>query len=212
VNQTLSMEDILNLDDAAFEGDVAGIDDYPDPPSPRPLAAGTYKAKLVDLRLDTDENGQVRDSRYPSFTSTWEVVEGEKAGRKATFVKITTRPQNRKRGDRVVKVSPLGDVVRAFDKTYDWGNSIQRAATFLKEQMEQGNVAKVRFDWKAWDGDWFAAQGGDSLPEGSEAKNNLFKTCSIRGQRNFREDGTVNGPSGKELKAKVFLAEAYPSA
>ena len=207
----LTINDLGELNDDLFGGEVAAPEDYPDPVGPRPLDEGTYTARIVKLAKDADEAGNWRDPAFPTIQADFEITEGDKNGRKANFIRISSRTWPRKRGDSTVKVSELGDVIRAFDPSYNWQNQVTLALRFLMEQSQRGATGKFRFGWKAFDMDHFNANGGPNLAAGSEERKELFKKCLIRGQKNFQSDGTVIGPSGKVLKAKLYLLQAYPA-
>lgn len=210
-NSTLTLTDVQELQDDIFEGEVAAPEAYADAPTPRPLDEGTYALKIVKISKDADNSGNWRDPRFPALQVDFEVAEGERAGRKANFVRISSRPWMRKRGTTSAKVSDLGDLIRAFDKTYNWGSDIKAAFQFLLEQQDRGTVAKIRLGWKAFDMDHFNANGGDNLAPDSQEKKDLYKVCGVRGQKNFDNNGEATGPSGKLLKARLFMQQAYPA-
>jgi hypothetical protein len=210
-NATLTLTDVQELQDDVFEGEVSTPDQYADAPGPRPLDEATYEVKIVKLSKDAKDDGTWRDPRFPALKVDFEVVAGDRTGRKATFVRISSRPWNRKRGATTARVSDLGDLIRAFDRTFNWAGDIRAALTFLIEQQDRGNTAKIRFGWKAFDMEHFTSNGGDNLAPDSTEKKDLLKACSIRGQKNFDPTGEKVGPSGKLLRAQLYMQQAYPA-
>lgn len=207
----LTINDLDLLNDDVFEGQVAPPDAYPNPIGPRPLDEGTYEMRLVKITPDRDDAGNWRDVRFPTVKCDFEVVAGAMVGRKATFVRISSRTIPRKRGAATENVSDLGDLIRAYDPEFNWGNSPNVAFRYLMEHVDKGTICKLRLGWKATDMDYLNANGLDSLPRDSQERKDLYKKAVIRGQKNFDVDGTVAGPSGKLLKAQVFLQQAYPA-
>ena len=205
----LTINDLADLRDDLFEGAVSPPDEQLDPIGPRPLDEGTYPCRLVALRKDTDDAGNWRDERYPTLLADFEVASGDKEGRKATFIRLSSKPQLRTVGAQVAKVSPLSDVIRAFDPTFNWGGIISVAVKFLLDQQDKGTICKLSFGQKAFDTDHFNANGGPTMAAGSQELKDLYKACTVRGQRNFGPDGIAIGPSGKTLKAKLYLRTAY---
>lgn len=206
--ETLSINDVAELSDVDFEGIVSDPTSYPDPASPKPLDQGTYQCKIVRLAKDADDSGNWKNPTLPTLIMDFEVVRpDESAGRKANFIRISSRTWLR--GGE--KVSELGDVIRAFDREYKW-TRIGDAYEFLIKHRDRGTLGKFRFGWRAFDSDFLKSSGADQLPRGSQEKKDLYKQAEIKHQRNFATDGTVVGPSGKTLKAKLYLLQAYPAA
>lgn len=210
VSSVLTINDIEELNDDVFEGAVAAPDEYVDPAGPRPLDEGTYDARIIKIAKDGDDEGNWRDPRYPAIQVDFEIASGEKMGRKANFIKVSSRLWMRKKGTIESKSSELGDLIRAFDPRFEW-QQITQALRFLLEQQDRGVVGKFRFGWKAFDSEYFNMQGGPSMTDGTPEKRDLYKKAGIKGQRHFDADGTVIGPSGKQLKARLILLQAVPA-
>lgn len=212
-SKTLTLDELTNLFDDVNPDDVAveAPDTYADAPAPAPIAAGKYGVQLISLDLARDMNGEIRSKK--DFVADVKIADPETAaGRVVRFLRISAESKKRRDGAVEKKYSELGDLVRAFDATFNWQNSPEMAVRFLLEKIADNAIGYVYFDWKAWDNKLFEERGGPSLLNGTDEKRKLYTECSVRGMKRFDKDGTVvNAASGNVLKARVFISRTFPA-
>lgn len=209
---SVDLNELNLLDDLDIETAPAG--EYKDPSGPSPLPAGKYRFRLLDWEFDKDRDGNMRNPRQPGVVLTLEVADGDYSGRKVRFLRVRSAPFER----NGVRVSQLGDLIRAFDST----NSYTGKAKFeaLARWQAAGATFEAKVDWRGFDMDHyknvlseegFAAD--DKSQEARMAKRKAGDAATIKGMRKFptRANGTheptVEGPSGGDVKAELEIVD-----
>ena len=213
---SVDLNELNLLDDLDIETASAG--EYKDPVGPTPPPAGKYQFRLLDWEFDKDKDGNIRSPKQPGVVLSLEIVNGPHAGRKLRFLRVRSAPFERDG----VKVSQLGDLIRAFDATTTYKGKAKFEA--LSRWQAQGAVFEAKIDWRAFDMDYYKDElsragytSDDKSQEARMAKRRAGDGATIRGMRKFpqRADGTysptVLGPSGAELKAEVDFVDFTPN-
>lgn len=203
--------DIADLD---LLPDDIGVEDaatYPDPAGLLPPPEGKRVYRIVDWDFHRKKDGTIikDQEHYPIFLiKSVQIVEPEQFARTMVpvYQQIRTSPQQRGQSQG----SQFGDLLRAFD-----ANRAERgdaALRLFKEYVEIGATFRGRGRWAARDQKYIETSlqaGGDSLSK--EAKSAIYKKARIVGQKKFRPDGTVVGPSGETISARYEIGTLYPS-
>lgn len=202
----VDLNELNLLDDLDIETAPAG--EYKDPTGPSPLPAGKYRFRLLDWEFDKDREGNLRNPRQPGVVLTLEVADGDYAGRKVRFLRVRSAPFER----NGVKVSQLGDLIRAFDAH----NTYRGKAKFeaLSRWQAEGATFEAKVDWRGFDIDHYRNLLNESDdPNDRMAKRRAGDAATIKGMRKFpqRADGSyepvTEGPSGAEVKAELDIVD-----
>ena len=203
---TLSELDNITTEDI----EVAPPAEYIDSSVTRPVPEGMY-----DLQITEWEPSRNRETKQPdgkAFVLNCKVVGGEQDGKFVRNLRIWTATYER----NGVRVSGLGDLIRAIDDTAEW-KTLADAGAILAKAQDQGTTFRAKLVWEAFDLDWYRDQGGDNLPNKSPEQKDLRKQATIKGMSKFRQapDGTflpeVEGPSGNMIEARISVDRYVPS-
>lgn len=198
--------DNLNLDIA-----TAPPEEYVDNSLPFVLPEGTYNFVITDVEPSRDRTTKIPDGK--AFVLTLEVADGDYEGREVRNMRVWTTTYLR----NGVKVSGLGDLIRAIDDTARW-STLADAASILSKACDQRTIFRSRVIWEAFDADWYEDQGGQNLVPKSPEQKELRKAATVKGMANFRQTPTgvilpvAIGPSGNEIEARVAFSSFYPSS
>jgi hypothetical protein len=205
----VELSELNLLDDLDIE--TATPEKYQDPTGPAPLAAGKYRFRLLEWDFDRDKEGNIRNLKTPTVVLNLEVVEGPAQGRKVRFLRVRSNVFERN-GE---KVSPLGDLLRAFDANSHYSGKEKFEA--LSRYQAEGATFEARVDWRAFDIDHYKAMlGGHPSPD-KLMKRTAGDAATIKGMKRFPQmsngnySPTVIGPSGNELKAELEITDFVPN-
>lgn len=190
--------------------DVADPDDYADSSAPNLIPEGHYNFYITDFDVTRDYESKQPDGK--GFVLTIEVADGELEGRTLRNMKVWTSTYLRKG----VKVSSLGDLIRAIDSTARWSGA-EGARLVLQKAVDTKQKFRARVIWTAFDSDHFAALGGPAMENKSKAQKEARRAATVKYMRNFKlmPDGSyypeTTGPSGAVIEAKVEFDTFTPS-
>jgi hypothetical protein len=205
----------LNDLDLNVDISVADPEEYADNARPTfPMGTHTFAITNFDLDRDQDGKPKLTKSGLPIvLLKSLKAVDGDAAGRFLGFQRIYTTTYTRKnREGKEVKVSQLGDLIRALDKTAPT-TTVQDAMNFLERARDMGLTFKAKVNWEAFDKDYYDQLCRDRgitdsySPEAKQAR----KEATLSGKKGFPEGPTAIGPSGKTLTAQARLSDFYPS-
>lgn len=140
------------------------------------------------------------------------VSEGDAKGKRLYNMRVwaTTYERNG------VRVSGLGDLLRAIDQTASWSTPAE-AGMILQKAKDQKEVFRVKIGWEAFDQEYYDEKEGPLMENKSPEQKALRKEATVKGMRNFRQtpDGTflpeVTGPSGQVIEGRAVFTNFIPS-
>lgn len=206
----------LNDLDLNVDISVADPEEYADNARPT-FPMGTYTFKIENFDLDRDKEGKPKltKSGLPIvLLKSLKAVDGDAEGRFLGYQRIYTTTYTRKnREGKEVRVSQLGDLIRAIDKTAPTG-TVQDAMNFLERARDMGLTFKAKVNWEAYDKDHFeklCQERNITDPYSAEGKA-ARKEATLSGKKGFPTgEPTAQGPSGATLTANPRLSDFYPS-
>lgn len=196
---------------------VAGPEDYIDSTTNAPLPIGSYELRLLDWGF---EPAKTKGKPPVIVLKQVEVASGPYEGKRITFQRVYATPFTRTNPitGATEKASGLGDLVRAFDKTYSTDNmNIEDVKGFLNGKVDERATFKAKVDWEGFDSDYWAKESekrgiakGDYTSDGSKL---LSKQCKLVGKKGFPNGKpvTVNPHSGNTVEARMRISNMYPS-
>lgn len=173
------MADMTMLEHLHTDIEVAPPSEYADSSTPNLLPEGTYDLVLRNVEPILDRNDP---TIFKGFRLVAEVVGGAYDGRGVAGLSVWAATYLR----NGVKVSQLGDFIRALDATATWTNPAE-AGRILRMAIDRKMPFRVKVGWEAFDNSKFEAEGGPSLERKSPEEKALRKACTIRGMRNFKQ-------------------------
>lgn len=206
----------LNDLDLNVDISVASPEEYADNARPT-FPMGTHTFALVNFDLDRDQDGKpkVTKSGMPIvLLKSLKAVDGPGEGRFLGFQRIYTTTYNRKnREGKDVKVSQLGDLIRAIDNTQAT-TTVQDALNFLERARDMGLTFKAKVNWEGFDKDHYdkLCQERNITDSYSQEAKAARKEATLSGAKGF-PDGkpTAIGPSGATVTGYARLSDFYPS-
>jgi hypothetical protein len=156
---------------------VAPPKEYADSSSPNLLPEGTY-----DLYVKSYEPIMDRDdpTHFKGFNIQGVVAEGDYEGRGTGRLSIWASPYLR----NGVKVSGLGDFIRALDATAVW-ESPADAGRIIQMAIDRKMPFRVKLGWEAFDQNTYEEKGGKGMVNKSPEQKQLRKDCTIKGMAKF---------------------------
>lgn len=206
----------LNDLDLNVDISVADPEEYAD--NARPIfPMGAHSFVITNFDLDRDQDGKPKVTQKSGLPivllKALKAVDGEGEGRYLSFQRIYTTTYNRKnREGKDVKVSQLGDLIRAIDKTAAT-TTVKDALDFLERARDMGLTFRAKVNWEAFDKDHYDAlcrERGITDSYSAEAKQ-ARKEATLSGAKGFPNGPTAIGPSGRTLTAQARLTDFYPS-
>lgn len=192
---------------------VAGPGDYVDG-GQELLAEGSYDFELVDFERDTTRDGELSNSYSLTFKDLT-------SGRYARRLRVWATPYLRKG----VKVSGLGDFLRAIDDQEEWATSddaeqnYRNAERLMAKAVDQKiPLRRTRVIWEAFDKAHYDALGGDQMIRKSPEQKEARRAATVKYMRNFRQTPSgdylpeITGPSGNMLEARLVIDSFTPSS
>jgi hypothetical protein len=202
----ISMLDRLESDDI----NVAAPDQYVDGGQNQLLPEGTYDLIITSFEVITPKDDP---TQFRGFNLTELVVaSGPLEGRRLFQQRVWATPYMR----NGVKVSGLGDLLRAIDQEAEWDGP-RGAGELLQKAQDQRIPFRVKVGWEAFDQIYYDEKGGPLMEKKSPEQKSLRKEATVKGMRNFRQtpDGTylpeVTGPSGELLEGRLAFNNFIPS-
>lgn len=198
------MTTLAELDTLTNDVEVAAPEEYVASSLPDLLPESTYNFLITEW--DVSRNRDTKEPDGKAVILNVIVADGDYAERQVRNLRVWTATYER----RGVKVSGLGDLIRALDRTAHF-RTIGEACAIIQKAQDTRTPFRAKIQWEAFDNDWFIAQGGQNLMSKSPEAKALRKAATIKGMRNFRQapDGSylpmVEGPSGNELEARISL-------
>lgn len=198
------MVDMSLLESLHTDISVAPPAEYADGGAPNLIPEGTY-----DLTIKNFEPIMDRDDErvFKGFNLQCEVLEGEFAGRGTGRLAIWATPYER----NGVKVSQLGDFIRALDSQAEW-TSPADAARIIQMAVERKMPFRVKIGWEAFDQNAYEEQGGKKgAASKTPEQKKLRKECTVKGMVNFptNPDGTyrpeILTAEGDVLEARLSI-------
>lgn len=203
-----TLNDLQNLN---INVEVAAPEEYVDGNMPSLVPEGRYDLVITDWDVSRDYETKQPDGK--AFILQTQVVGGEHDGKTVRNLRVWTSQFER----NGVKVSGLGDLIRAIDDTARF-TTFQDAAAVIQKAADQKTPIQVSLKWEAFDVEYFNAKGGQSLVRKSPEEKALRKEATVKGMTNFRQaaDGSylpeVVGPSGNTLEARIVINSYTPSS
>jgi len=158
------------------------------------------RVKLVDLEvIEADDQKYV--GRHVRFQTIWTTT--------YTYRGVTT--------------SGLNEFLRGIDDTAEWvapgdnRQSLMNAASILNDAVANETPIRIKFQWQAFDKDYYGEQGGRDMEKGPEQKA-LRKGATLRGMANFPQNEVGIpipewvGPSGATVEAELSLDRVIPAS
>lgn len=198
------MTTISELDNLALDIEVAEPTAYVDGNMPMLVPEGTYDLVITDW--DVSRNRETNQPDGKAVVLNCKISGGEHDGKSVRNLRVWTAVFER----NGVKVSGLGDLIRAIDDTARWG-TLGEAGTILQKAADSRTPFRVKLVWEAFDRDFYADRGGESMVAKSPEQKALRKEATIKGMARFKQapDGTylpeVTGPSGNVIEARITI-------
>jgi hypothetical protein len=192
------------LDNLPDDVGVAPPEAYVDGSLPQLVPEGMY-----DLIVTAFDVSRARETKLPdgkALVLQAEVFGGEFDGRPVRNLRVWFTPFQR----NGVMVSGVGDLIRAIDDTARW-QTRGDAVALLQKAQDQRTPFRVKLIWEAFDRDYYADMGGETMGAKSPEQKALRKASTIRGMVNFKQapDGTylpeVEGPSSGVVEARLVI-------
>lgn len=206
---------LSELDGLDVDITVAGPEDYQDNVAP-PLPIGTYSLRLKDFGFEPSKTS----GKPPTLIlKSIEVADGPLEGRGiGGWQRVYATQFDRKdpTTGQTTKASGLGDLIRAFDRSFDTANmTLSQVQQFLQRVVDERQVFKAKLDWEGFDSDY-----NTQLREERNVPKNDYKSAAakeidalvkFRGKAFNGKASIVNEKSGNKVEAKVRLTNLYPS-
>jgi hypothetical protein len=197
------MVDMALLEALHTDISVAPPTEYADSSTPNLLPEGTYDFVLKGFEVISDREDP---SLFKGFNITVVVDGGAYDGRVVNRLSIWASPFYR----NGVKVSGLGDFIRAIDASAEWSSAAD-AAKILQMAVDRRMPFRLKLGWEAFDQGKYDAAGGRALENKSPEQKKLRKDCTIKGMRNFPQnpDGTyrpeIEDSEGNLMEARLAI-------
>ncbi len=196
------MVDMELLESLNTDISVAPPNEYADAGTPNLLPEGTYDLHVTgfDVILKKDSGD------FNGFTITAQVVDGEYAGRSTGRLSIWASTYER----NGVRVSQLGDFIRALDATANW-DSPATAAKVIQMAIDRKMPFRAKLGWEAFDQTAYEEKGGKALVNKSPEQKLLRKNCTVKGMRMFplNPDGSyrpeIETAGGELIEARLSI-------
>lgn len=203
-----TLNDLQNLN---INVEVAAPEEYVDGNMPSLVPEGRYDLVITDW--DVSRNFETKQPDGKAFVLQTQVVGGDQDGKTVRNLRVWTTTFER----NGVRVSGLGDLIRAIDDTAKF-TTISDAGAIIQRAADQKIPIQVQLKWEAFDADYYNDKGGQSMVAKSPEQKQLRKEATVKGMQNFRmaADGSylpeVEGPSGNTIEAKVVINSYTPSS
>lgn len=184
------------------------------------LPEGYYTVVLRKWDFARRSDGAIDPGRVKLIDQ--EIIESDEpryTGRHVRFLTLFTTAYTR----GTVRTSGLDQYLKGIDDEVDWyieGNNKQsliNAAGILNDAVANQTPIRVKFQWSAFDRDYYEAQGGPNLEKGEEQKA-IRRSASLRGMANFPVNDAGypipewEGPSGSRCEAELQVDRVVPSS
>lgn len=196
------MVDMELLESLNTDISVAPPEEYADSSTPNLIPEGTYDLYVTSfdvlLKKETKE--------FNGFSITAQVAHGDHEGRSTGRLQIWASTYER----NGVRVSQLGDFIRALDATAAW-NDPASAAKIIQMAIDRKMTFRAKLGWEAFDETSYEDKGGKAMAPKSPEQKALRKACTIKGMRNFplNPDGTyrpeIEVESGDVVEARLAI-------
>jgi hypothetical protein len=190
--------------------EVAPPEEYADQTSGSVIPEGTYNLLLTDFDATRNYETKVPDGK--GYVLHCVVADGPLEGRQVRNLRVWSAPYVR----NGVKVSGLGDLIRAIDVTVPW-KTREDVRQILQKAIDTKQTFRVKLLWTAFDTDHFNSNGGPMMERKSPEEKILRKESTVKYMKNFRQmpDGSFYpetvGPSGATLEARLEFGNFIPS-
>jgi hypothetical protein len=197
------MVDMALLESLHTDISVAPPTDYADASTPNLIPEGTYDFTLKSFEVISDRDDP---SLFKGFNITCTIVGGEYEGRVVNRLSIWAGTFFR----NGVKVSGLGDFIRAIDASAEWSTAAD-AAKILQMAADRKMPFRLKIGWEAFDQGKYDNAGGRALENKSPAQKALRKECTVKGMRNFPQnpDGSyrpeIEDSEGNLMEARLSI-------
>lgn len=203
-----TLNDLQNLN---INVEVAAPEEYVDGNMSSLVPEGRYDLTITNWDVSRDYETKEPDGK--AFILDAVVTGGPQDGKTVRNLRVWTATFER----NGVRVSGLGDLIRAIDDTATF-TTLQDAAAIIQKAQDQRIPIQVKLQWEAFDSDYYNDRGGKTMVNKSPEQKALRKEATVKGMTNFRQatDGTflpeVKGPSGNTIEAKVVINSYTPSS
>jgi hypothetical protein len=203
-----TLNDLQNLN---INVEVAAPEEYVDGNMPSLVPEGRYDLVITDWDVSRDYETKQPDGK--AFILQTVVSGGEHDGKAVRNLRVWTATFER----NGVRVSGLGDLIRAIDDTARFTN-LQEAGSIIQRAQDMKTPIQVQLKWEAFDSEFYNENGGQGMVNKSPEQKELRKRATVKGMSNFRQaaDGTylpeVEGPSGNILEARLTINSYTPSS